>query len=282
MGKTLVLGRIAAAVLAAFGGAALAQGLDQPSNFQRRLMRSNIARLSSEEAGARLDAAGSGCVLVNNIWNPKSVPAGFSQYVFEEHHGGRILPGWQWNAPGKGTAVLSMPEIVCGDKPWDSPQNLRPEFPFRAGDKAPILRFDIDLAAEGTYNMAFSLWAVSKLPAVQKTISLEIMVWNVAHGQKPSGDKIGTAKAAGTVFDVWLKQDQGMVTGPDPFTWPLVQFVARKPVLKGTLDLKPFLDDLMARGILQRGQWLTSVELGNEVTQGSGRVRLKTFDIRRR
>jgi hypothetical protein len=224
--------------------------------------------------GGRLTLPGSGCVLVNNVWERAVTPQGYTQSVFADP-----LPGWRWDSPGKSTRVLAMPEIVCGDKPWDPPQKLRPEFPFRAGEKAPVVRFDVDLKAEGTYNMAFSLWAVSRLPAVQRNIALEIMIWNVAHGQRPAGQRIGNLKADGTVFDLYLKSDQGMVTGPDPFTWPLVQFVAVKPVLKGSLHLRPFLDALIARGILARSYWLTNVELGNEVTEGSGAVTLRTFTV---
>jgi hypothetical protein len=231
------------------------------------------------EDGARLTVPETGCVLVNNIWDRKVTPPGYVQSVGYETAGGRALPGWRWSNPGKSAIVLAMPEIVCGDKPWDAPQALRPGFPFRAGAKAPFVRFDIDLKAAGTYNMAFSLWGVSQLPAVQKTISLEIMVWNVAHGQAPAGEKIGAVETAGTMFDLYLKKNQEMVTGPDPFTWPLVQFVARKPLLKGEIDFRPFLDELLKRQILTRGHYLTSVELGNEVTEGTGEVRLKRFEV---
>jgi hypothetical protein len=240
------------------------------------LVLASAAHAAADVTGdnARLTVPGTGCVLVNNVWDRKVTPAGYAQSVFLEP-----LPGWRWNSPGKSAIVLAMPEIVCGDKPWDAPQALRPEFPIRAGEHAPYVRFAIDLKATGTYNMAFSLWAVSKLPAVQKTISLEIMIWNVAHGQAPAGDKIGAVEAAGTIFDLYLKKNQGMVTGPDPFTWPLVQFVARKPLLKGEIDFRPFLDDLLKRQILVRGHYLTGVELGNEVTEGTGEVRLNRFEV---
>lgn len=267
--------RFAAAILGvlAFGSVASAQTL--PGLDPHKLVVAQFERVASDKPNARLQVGD--CALVNNVWDPPHTPAGFAQTIFAENRDGKMLPGWTWKAAG--TAVLSMPEIVCGDKPWDAPQVLRADFPFPAGEKAPLIRFDIDLKADGIYNMAFSLWAESKLPAVQKNIALEIMVWNVAHGQAPTGEKIGAVEAAGTTFDLWLKKDQGMVTGPDPFTWPLVQFVARTPVLKGELDTRPFLDELMRRGLLARGAYLTSVELGNEVTQGRGEVSLRAFEV---
>lgn len=241
---------------------------------------SYAAPVVATEDGARLAVPGTGCVLANHVWDRKVTPPGYSQTVFYDTTDGRAVPGWRWNNPGKSTIVLAMPEIICGDKPWDAPQGFRKDFPFRAGETAPVTRFAIDLKATGTHNMAFSFWAVSEMPAVQKSISLEIMVWNAAAGQQPTGEKIGALNAVGTTFDLYLKKDQGMVTGPDPFTWPLVQYVARKPVLSGTLDFAPFLDDLMKRQILTRGHYLTSLELGNEVTDGSGEAIIRRFEIR--
>lgn len=274
-------GRIAAIVagVLACGGVALAQSEGTPLIDSSRLVRADFEKVSSDEPGATLEVSGNGCVLVNNVWDAKAVPAGFSQSIFLERHGNGMVPGWQWNVPTPGPAVLSMPEMICGDKPWDAPRNLRRDFPFRAGEKAPSVTFDAGLEATGRYNMAFSLWAVSKLPAVQKTISLEIMIWTVNSGQTPSGEIVGTLEAAGTTFDLYYKKDQGMVTGPDPFTWPLAQFVARKPFAKGRIDFALFLDELLKRQILVRGHYLTNVELGTEVWEGHGKVTLKTFDL---
>jgi hypothetical protein len=231
------------------------------------------------EDNARITVPGSGCVLTNNVWDRKVTPAGFSQSVFLEKRGDQTLPGWRWNAPGKRTTVLSMPEIICGDKPWDTPLGLRSEFPFRAGEKRLHANFDIDLKAEGRYNMAFSLWAVSKLPAAKQNIVREIMIWNVDSGITPTSEKIGSLETEGTTFDIYLEKNQGMVTGPDPFTWTLVSFVARTPLLKGSLDFGVFVDELLKRKILARNEYLTSLELGDEVAEGSGEVVVKKFDV---
>jgi hypothetical protein len=231
------------------------------------------------EDNARITVPATGCVLANNVWDRQVTPTGFSQSVFLEKRGDETLPGWRWNAPGERSAVLSMPEVICGDKPWDTPLRLRSEFPFRAGEKRLHANFDIDLKAEGRYNMAFSLWAVSKLPAVKQNIIREIMIWNVDSGMTPLGEKIGTLETKGTTFDIYLEKNQGMVTGPDPFTWTLVSFVARTPLLKGSLDFGVFVDELLKRKILARNEYLTSLELGDEVAEGSGEVVVKKFDV---
>jgi len=235
--------------------------------------------LEATQDYGKITVPGTGCVLVNNVWDRKITPEGFAQSVFLEKRGDEALPGWRWNAPGKRSAVLGMPELVCGDKPWDAPLGLRPEFPFRAGDKRLTADFDIELEAEGRYDMAFSLWAVAKLPAVKANITHEIMIMNANSGEPPAGDKIGTLQTGGTVFDIYLDKNQGMITGPDPFTWTLIEFIARKPLLKGSLDIGAFIDELLGRRILTRDHFLTDVELGNEVSDGAGRVAVRKLDL---
>ena len=228
---------------------------------------------------ARITVPATGCVLANNVWDPKATPAGFSQSVFLEKRGDETLPGWRWNAPGERSAVLSMPEIICGDKPWDTPLRLRSEFPFHAGAKRLQASFDIDLKAEGRYDMAFSLWAVSKLPAIKENISLEIMIWTVDAGVPHYGVKTSTFQTGGMTFDVYVKPDQGVITGPDPFSWKLVEFVARKPLLKGSIDFGDMIDFLLERKLLARDHYLTSLELGNEVSDGTGTVEIRKLEF---
>ena len=231
------------------------------------------------EDNARITVPATGCVLANNVWDRSVTPSDFSQAVFLEKRGDKVLPGWRWSAPGERSAVLSMPEIICGDKPWDTPLKLRPEFPFRAGERHLAADFDIDLKAEGRYDMAFSLWAVSKLPAVKENISLEIMIWTVDAGVPHYGIKTGTFQTGGMTFDVYVKPDQGVITGPDPFTWKLVEFVAQKPLRKGSLDFTPFIDYLLDRRLLPLGHYLTNLELGTEVAEGAGSLEIRKLEL---
>jgi hypothetical protein len=80
-------------------------------------------------------------------------------------------------------------------------------------------------------------------------------------------------------FDVYVKPDQGVITGPDPFTWKLVEFVARKPLLKGSIDFGDMIDFLLERKFLARDNYLTSLELGNEVSDGTGTVEIRKLEF---
>ncbi|HUO97209.1 MAG TPA: hypothetical protein VMU01_00990 [Rhizomicrobium sp.] len=253
-----------AAMVAAAFGAANAQTITQESG----------------EDWARIIDPVSKCDLVNNVWDRRKTPEGFEQSIFLENRDGEQLPGWRWNAPGKREIVLGMPEIVCGQKPWDDTQRLHDGFPFHPGIyRRPFVVFDAEIKVAGRYDMAFSLWAVSKLPAVKAYITHEITIWTMNSGMTPQGDKVGTLDTGGTVFDIYLDPHQGVITGPDPFTWTLVTFVARTPLAKGELHFGPFLDDLLARKILPHEAYVTDVELGTEIVDGAGRIVLKDFAV---
>jgi hypothetical protein len=97
-------------------------------------------------------------VLVSNVWNRGAAGRGFEQEIFTERSHGMLQAGWRWRAPGQILSqVISQPQLVCGDKPWDQPRHLISEFPFRVGTKRLLVDFDIRLDATGTYNMVLTL-----------------------------------------------------------------------------------------------------------------------------
>ncbi len=98
--------------------------------------------------------------------------------MFLEEFSGKNTIGWQWRAPWHLLPrVVSEPEIVCGNKPWDP--KIRPDagFPLRAGTKRLSAEFEVSTHAQGVYNTVFSLWGVSAIPASRTNITHEIMIW---------------------------------------------------------------------------------------------------------
>ncbi|HUO97207.1 MAG TPA: hypothetical protein VMU01_00980 [Rhizomicrobium sp.] len=238
-----------------------------------------ILKEATDDFGKLIDKR-TGCAFVNNTWNKQAAGNGFRQRVFLEDAGGRIIGGWQWRAPRQIIpAVISQPQIVCGDKPWDPASGLRRDFPFRAADRHLVVDFDAGLRAAGSYNMSFTLWAVSGLPASRSNITHEIMIWNVDSGQPRAGEKIGTVAAGGMPFEVYVEKNHRDDSGSVAFTWTYVAFIAEKPLLKGTLDTGVLTGYLIRRGLLTPDAYLTSLELGNEVLEGSGTVEIRKLDL---
>lgn len=217
--------------------------------------------------------------LINNVWNKGAASNQFKQSVFvKEVHGQRII-GWRWNNPFSRTSVVSYPEVVYGDKAWDPPSGLKTEFPLQVGAQRIIADFNVNIQATGVYNMAFSLWAVSSLPASPKTISHEIMIWTFRKGMETLGDRMGTLEVNGIKYDAYIRKGWGDASGANSNKWTYVCFVARKPVMQGPLDISTFTDYLVEKKVLTTNNYISSLELGNEVTNGQGVTEISGFNI---
>jgi hypothetical protein len=188
--------------------------------------------------------------------------------------------GWRWRAPWQWLpTVVSQPQIVCGDKPWDAPKARFAGFPFRVDEKRLQANFDLQLTGAGTYNLAFTMWAVSALPANRARISHEIMVWSAHSGQAPAGNKIASVNVNHVDYDLYVEPQHGDAAGRESIRWSYVAFVPAGPVLAGRFDMSGYLDALVARGLLPKTSYVTSLELGDEVCEGTGLARLQTFEV---
>jgi hypothetical protein len=230
---------------------------------------------------ARLPADGERCILANNVWNSDAAGRGFEQEIFQEDLDGKPALGWRWRSPWQMWPVIAAyPEIICGNKPWDQPIGTYEGLPFHPGEKQITANYDILLEASGRYNMAFSLWAVSALPPSPATIRCEIMIWIANGGQRPSGVLRATVEVGGTLYDTYINEHQHDASGASQNEWTYVAFVARAPVLHGPLEISKFLDTLQPLKILTPNLWITDVELGNEIADGSGIAEVQNFALR--
>jgi len=220
------------------------------------------------------------CALVNNTWNRAAAGQEFEQFVFVEEEAGRLELGWRWRAPWHfWPTVVSQPQIVCGNKPWDPKTRPDDGFPFRAGTRRVTVNFDVHLRASGVYNMVFSLWAVSGVPPSRRDITHEIMIWTAYASQSPAGRRVDSLAIQGRTYDVYIEPRQTDASGQNSNTWTYVAFVPAKPVFHGPLEISLFLDYLLRRGTLGRDRYLTSLEFGNEVSQGTGIAEIRGFAI---
>lgn len=216
--------------------------------------------------------------VVNNVWNKNAKTGDYKQSIVK----GDDFFGWKWDWIGEKNVVLSYPEVMNGDSPWNEDPNLNPEFPFQAGSKKLIVDFDIDLQTKGKCNMAFEFWALSALPSKKENISQEVMIWNY----NKTGDSwtwaryVGKFKADGIVYDVYHRSNHGDESGANSNKWTYTAIVARKPFLKGTLNVHLFIDYLISKKILTKDNYIANFELGNEVRDGTGSAVIKKYDVK--
>lgn len=220
-------------------------------------------------------------VVNNNVWNKQHAAEGpKEQRVFSEMINGKIAYGWQWNW-AMSSDVVAYPEILSGAKPWDTgyPMESGGKFPFLADTKNLTANFDIRLEAEGRYNMAFTLWAISDPNTGIQSLTHEVMIWNCNHGCTPAGTKKGSVTVDNVVFDVYVNENQHDNSGSTSATWKYVAFVAQTDMLHGPLHLSQFIDYMILNNIMSNSDYICSFELGNEIVGGSGITEIQNFSL---
>jgi hypothetical protein len=239
---------------------------------------------SAAEDFRSIDLPG-GYTLLDNAWNrgaDEGVVTPFLEVFRGTGPSGEVF-GWRWSWSPGNEQVVAYPEVNLGPKPWDVGEGPLPAtgpFPFHPGSRKVTARYDAALDATGSYNLAFELWATRDLAHPVRGLTHEIMIWT-AHGGalRPAGERIGALTVGGVRFDAWLRRDHGDASGNAGNRWTYLAFVAERPVLEGSLELSAFLDWAVEQGLVDRGVWITNVELGNEVVGGTGTLVLREYAV---
>lgn len=132
------------------------------------------------------------------------------------------------------------------------------------------------VAETGAWDDSYDIWFnynQSSAPASNSNPpSLEMMIWlDHAGGVSPAGRKVAWMMLDGIPFDVWSN-----ATG----TGGTISYVAQYPVDSVTnLDLAPFAQDAVARGIMSPAWQLFDVEAGFEIWQGGQGLAQTAFSV---
>ena len=212
----------------------------------------------------------------NNVWG-KGDLTDYEQCLLKRIVSGRTQYGWRWRWPLAAGNVKAYPEVIYGHKPLGH-DPLRP--PTTAALPRQIsainklqVSYEVELNASGEYNLAFEMWVTSRNPPTTETITHEIMIW-VDRTFEPDLPEFLVAEVPidGVTYDLYI--DPGTQLG-DKY----IAFASHPAQLSGTLNFEKFLAYLIAHGHLPTDQYVTSVELGNEVIQGTGELWLKHLQI---
>ncbi|MEM1313679.1 MAG: hypothetical protein AAGI51_03940 [Pseudomonadota bacterium] len=192
-------------------------------------------------------------------------------------YGGAITDGvrmeWDWPRP-EPRRVLSYPELIAGRKPW-LPETAGTALPV-AADAADGLTasWALDWGGGGGFNVAFDLWLTTEPGGGPESIAQEVMIWLKPGEGRPAGRIVTEVTFGETVFDLWVKDGPHGGLG-----WSYAAFVARGELASGSLDMGDVMAALDAAGALQDGLWLSTVELGAEVTGGAGWMQVSDFSV---
>jgi hypothetical protein len=223
----------------------------------------------------------SGAVLYNNVWGKGGI-ANYRQLVFR----GPDDAGWEWDWPESGGGLLkTYPEVLMGRSPWSDAGGTAGAAGMRAGDQLPrrlaearqTIDFDFSAAGSGRWVESFDFWITRSDHPATKDIVSNLTIWTMNHGAEPGyKGRRATLTIGGRTYAAIFETP---AEAPDK-PWKTLCLVDTEPRSKGSLELGPLVDALIANGLAQPTDFLATAELGSEVAYGKGRTTLRTFRLR--
>jgi hypothetical protein len=211
----------------------------------------------------------------NNVWNKENANK-YQQCVFIKDGDEGIDAGWAWNWPGIRFNVVAYPSIIYGKNPWLS--STSPMLPIRIGD-INCLKADFKVIQQGSSkgNLSFDLWVTSSASAQPEDISREIMIWLSHKGFQPAGSRQDSINLDGKDIGLWKKENHN---ASNEYEWTFFAFVYRSDLTEGSINLNGLLSYLVDNGHISPDEYLSGVQLGNEIVSGYGQSLIQNYKIR--
>jgi hypothetical protein len=104
-----------------------------------------------------------------------------------------------------------------------------------------------------------------------------LCLWTMNHGAEPAYEgRRATLGVGGRSYEAIFETPAEQPDKP----WKTLCLVDAEPRSKGSLELGPLVDALIAHGLAQPTDFLSTAELGSEVAYGKGRTTLRVFRLR--
>lgn len=189
-----------------------------------------------------------------------------------------------WSFPqlsGPDLVVLSYPALEYGASPWNpSIQASESNLPIKLTDISTLtFNYDVEIGGQtGGFNIAFDIWLTNAPTGDGSHVTHEIMLWLHTGDGGPAGNVIGPYNDdlfGGTAYMAsWV--DAG---GTNQHGWRYIALEAPQDHLTGQIDFKAMLDTMKSFGFITGNEYLVDIELGAEITYGSGSFNLNYLDI---
>jgi hypothetical protein len=207
----------------------------------------------------------------NNLWGQKS-GSGW-QCIWDTYTSGSTIgwgTSWSWSAE-KRASVKSYASTVLG---WHWGWKLaNTGLPVQLSANRNVnTAWDFNVTERGgtnTMNIAYDLWlhTISN-PTWSNNPSDEVMIWLYrSGGAGPLGTYQTTVTIAGTSWDLY----QGNIG------WNVFSFVRKSNTTSADLNLRDFLNYLVAHKGMSNAKYLTGIQAGAEVFHGAGQLDTRSY-----
>lgn len=206
--------------------------------------------------------------LLNNLWGApyeERQSGSLDSYIYYKSDYSSF--GWEWNRPNPvpmdGWIQPIFPEIWMGSNTGFSPIKFKD-----VNSLSAELQYTYPKSPTGDYNFAYDIWFT-----YGDTRKAEIMIW-ISCTECAPGTYEGEINDGYNTYDVYYT---------DPSSWRPWLYYAfvlknRDPIqYNHNVNIKTLLDSIS--GKLNSDWSLSSLELGNEIYKGSGRIEISKYQI---
>ena len=205
----------------------------------------------------------------NNVWGQGDI-INFSQCIYRTGSGNNINFGWNWDWPNTNNNVKSYPEVIYGKKPWASSSTTE-SLPIKIQNIDELyVDYDLNLIANGSYNLAFEFWVTTDSMSSETGITTEVMIWMDKNILNPAGSIIASVTFDGYEYNVYRANWD---------SWTYIAFLSTETQHSGLLAVHKFVEYLVNAGILNPEEYFSGFEMGNEVVYGAGRTDVIKYEI---
>jgi hypothetical protein len=149
--------------------------------------------------------------------------------------------------------------------------------PRRLAETRQTIDFDFSTVASGRWIESFDFWITSSDHPTTKDIVSNLTIWIVNHGVKNTyKGRHMELKIGGRTYEAIFETPAEQPDKP----WKALCLVDTEPRTKGSLELSPLVEALIAHGLAKPTDYLATAELGTEVAYGKGRTTLLLFKLR--
>ena len=211
-------------------------------------------------------------VLYNNVFAKGDIQNAFQQVFLDENQF-----GWEWDWPeNTGPSVKTYPEVILGRSPW-SKAEYGSQLPCALEKVRYVLDFDFTTEAEGSWCESFDFWITNQPDSEVKDITCNLCIWARKYQiQAPYRGSHETVKIGGRIYEAIIETPDDQPSK----TWNTLFVMDTEPRSQGSLELQPFMEILIERGLAKLDHFLATAELGNEVAYGRGRTIVQKFGLR--
>ncbi len=216
--------------------------------------------------------------LTNNVWNKQAIgDAPYEQCLLERRSRQGTQYGWSWRWPADNDVGLAFPAVVFGWKPWDGGRSNKADLPASIERlRALRLTYDAEIQAQGRQVFSIAMWltrsGATSQEADSSDVAADVNIWLDGAEFDPSGQRLAETVIDASAYEIWHAENVGDASGASAAQWTHIVYRSQDPQRRGSLDLKQFLDDAAARGLLAGSEYVSSIEIGNEVMSGSGKT----------